>query len=268
MIIGKKEFDINKTYVMGILNVTPDSFSDGGKFNTPDAALFQCEKMISEGADILDIGGESSRPGYERVSEEEQLSRILPVLEEIRKRFDIPVSVDTTRAKVAECVIDAGCDLINDIWGLQDDPEMASVIAGKNVPCVLMHNRRDTDYRDFFEDLKDDLQRIRDHAIASGIEKDRIILDPGIGFAKNREQNLEAIKRLGELKTLGCPVLLGTSRKSVIGQTLDLPVEERLEGTLATTVFAVIHGCMFVRVHDVGENRRVIRMTEAILYGR
>lgn len=268
MKIGNTEFDRNKTYVMGILNVTPDSFSDGGKYNTPDAAFFHCEKMVAEGADILDIGAESSRPGYERVSEEEQISRLLPVLEGIRKRFDLPISVDTTRAKVAERAIDVGCDLINDIWGLSDDPEMASVIAKKQVPCVLMHNRKDTDYGDFFEDLKNDLQRTCEYALASGIEKEKIILDPGVGFAKNREQNLEVIRRIGELKKLGYPLLLGTSRKSVIGLTLDLPVEERLEGTLATTVFAVMGGCMFVRVHDVGENKRVIRMTQGILTGR
>lgn len=254
-----------RTYVMGILNVTPDSFSDGGKWDCPDQALRHVEEMVQAGADIIDIGGESTRPGYVMVSDQEEIDRVSPVIEAVKAEFDIPVSLDTYKGTVAKAGIAAGADLINDIWGLKYDDKIARVIAESGLACCLMHNRKNAVYRDFMQDLTDDLKGTLSLAAEAGIERDRIILDPGIGFAKSYEQNLEAIGRLEELRTLGCPVLLGCSRKSVIGLTLDLPVDQRMEGTLATTVVAVMKGCMFVRVHDVKENVRAIKMAEAVL---
>lgn len=265
MRIGTHEFDIEKqTYIMAILNVTPDSFSDGGKFKGVDAALKRAEQMQHEGAAILDIGGESTRPGYTPVSEEEEMLRVLPVIEAVKARMDIPVSIDTQKASVAEEAIHAGADLINDIWGLKKDPLMAEVIAKHQVACCLMHNRTNTEYGNFVEELMSDLQETLRLARKAGVESDKIILDPGVGFAKDYAQNLEVLANLNTVKSLGYPVLLGASRKSVIGLTLDLPSEERLEGTLATTVAAVQQGCAFVRVHDVKENFRAIQMAQAI----
>ena len=265
MKIGSREFDVkNHTYVMGILNVTPDSFSDGGNYTETDRALFHVEKMLEEGADLVDIGGESTRPGYVTVSEEEEIQRVCPIIEAIKSRFDVPVSLDTYKSKVAKAGIEAGADLINDIWGLQYE-EMAEVIAKAGLPCCLMHNRREAVYVNFMEDVAADLARTLHIARKAGISEDRIILDPGVGFAKTYEQNLEIINRLEELRIFECPILLGTSRKSVIGLTLDLPTAERLEGTLVTTVMAVMKGCSFVRVHDVKENVRAVKMAEAIL---
>ena len=264
MIIGNKEFDLkNKTYVMGILNATPDSFSDGGHYNQVDAALKHAEQMIKEGAAIIDVGGESTRPGYTMISEEEEIERVVPVIEAIKKQFDIPISIDTYKSKVAKAAVLAGADLINDIWGLKYNTKMAEVIAKHNVACCLMHNRKEAVYQDFFTDVMSDLKECVKLAETAGIAKEKIILDPGIGFAKSYEQNLEIIRRIGAFKELGLPILLGTSRKSVIGLTLDLPVTERLEGTLVTTVLAVMGGCSFVRVHDVLPNVRAIKMTEA-----
>lgn len=265
MKIGSREFDVkNHTYVMGILNVTPDSFSDGGNYTETDRALFHVEQMLKEGADLVDIGGESTRPGYVPVSEEEEIQRVCPIIEAIKSRFDVPVSLDTYKSKVAKAGIEAGADLINDIWGLQYE-EMAEVIAKAGLPCCLMHNRREAVYVNFMEDMAADLARTLHIARKAGISEDRIILDPGVGFAKTYEQNLEIINRLEELRIFECPILLGTSRKSVIGLTLDLPTAERLEGTLVTTVMAVMKGCSFVRVHDVKENVRAVKMAEAIL---
>jgi len=269
MRIGSRDFATSgHTYVMGILNVTPDSFSDGGKFNQMDAALKHAEEMIADGAAILDIGGESTRPGYTKISDEEEISRVVPVIEAVKKEFDIPISVDTYKSGVAKAAAEAGADLINDIWGLKYDDHMADVIAKSGLACCLMHNRDNAEYQNFMEDMKQDLRETIALAKAAGIEDDKIILDPGVGFAKSYENNLEAIRRLEELKELNYPVLLGTSRKSVIGLTLDLPAAERVEGTLVTTVMAVEADCMFVRVHDVKENYRAIQMTEAILYGK
>ena len=265
MKIGSREFDVKKhTYVMGILNVTPDSFSDGGNYTETDRALFRVEQMLKEGADLVDIGGESTRPGYVPVPEEEEIRRIYPIIEAVKSRFDVPVSLDTYKSKVAKAGIEAGADLINDIWGLQYE-EMAEVIAKAGLPCCLMHNRREAVYVNFMEDVAADLARTLHIARKAGISEDRIILDPGVGFAKTYEQNLEIINRLEELRIFECPILLGTSRKSVIGLTLDLPAAERLEGTLVTTVMAVMKGCSFVRVHDVKENVRAVKMAEAIL---
>lgn len=266
MKIGNREFVIGAhTYVMGILNVTPDSFSDGGKWKEMDRALLHAEQMIAEGADIIDVGGESTRPGYEKISVEEEISRIAPVIEGIKNRLDVPVSLDTYKAKVAEAGIRAGADMINDIWGLQYDPMMAEMIAGYDIPCCLMHNRQEENYREFLQDVAADLTETIRLAKQAGIKKDKIILDPGIGFAKGFEQNLEMLNHLECLQELGYPLLLGCSRKSVIGLALDLPSDQRLEGTLVTTVLAVQKGCSFVRVHDVKENVRAVRMTEAIL---
>ena len=266
MRIGNKDFNTKEhTYVMGILNVTPDSFSDGGKYSSLDAALKRAEEMMKEGAAILDIGGESTRPGYTKISDAEEMERIIPVIEAVKKELEIPVSVDTYKSAVAKAAIEAGADLINDIWGLKSDPYMAKVIADSKVACCLMHNRENTDYNNFVSDLLKDLRESVDLALKAGIRDDKIILDPGVGFAKSYEQNLLSLKHLSRLQQLGYPILLGTSRKSVIGLSLDLPKDERLEGTLATTALAVNSGCSFVRVHDVKANVRVVRMMEAIL---
>lgn len=267
MKIGTRVFDFkNRTYVMGILNVTPDSFSDGGKWNRLDAALRYTEQMISDGADIIDIGGESTRPGYAMISEEEEMERVLPVVEQVKKNFGIPVSADTYKSRVAKAAVSAGADLINDIWGLKYDPDMAGVIAKSGAACCLMHNRADMQYQDFMLDTVSDLRETVRIAKKAGIPDDKMILDPGVGFAKTYENNLEAIRRVGEFKALGYPILLGASRKSVIGLALKLPAEERTEGTLAVTVLAVMQHCEFVRVHDVKANVRAIRMAEAVLY--
>lgn len=266
MKIGNREFDLlNHTYIMGILNVTPDSFSDGGKFDQLDTALYQAEKMLKEGADIIDIGGESTRPGFAYVPAEEEIERTIPVIEGIQKRFDTVISIDTYKAETARAAIKAGASLVNDVWGLKRDDEIANVIAQAKVACCLMHNRTNTEYVHFMKDIKADLEESMELARKAGISKDQIILDPGVGFAKSVEQNLEAIGKVGELLEFGCPVLLATSRKSVIGKTLDLEVDQRLEGTLVTTVMGVMAGCSFVRVHDVKENKRAIQMTRAIL---
>lgn len=264
--IGSKKFDTrNHTYIMGILNLTPDSFSDGGKWNRMEDAKRHTEDMIREGMDIIDVGGESTRPGYMLLSDAEEITRIVPAIRMIKENFDIPISVDTYKSEVAKAAIAAGADLINDIWGLKYDPKMAEVIAESGVSCCLMHNRDQADYQDFMTDMQEDLQETVCLAISAGITDEKIILDPGVGFGKTYENNLEAINRLEELHELSYPILLGTSRKSVIGLTLDLPAKERVEGTLATTVMGVMKGAAFVRVHDVKENYRIIKMTEAIL---
>ena len=266
MKIGNREFDTRShTYIMAILNVTPDSFSDGGKWNSLDAALAHTEEMIRQGADIIDVGGESTRPGHLRISDEEEAARIAPVIEAIRQRFDIPVSVDTYKSAVAETALQAGAHLINDIWGFQYDEKMAPLTARYGAACCLMHNKDQAVYRDFFPDMLHETAECVQIARKAGIPDDRILLDPGIGFGKTREMNLETLHYLERFHTLGYPMLLGASRKSVIGLTLDLPADQRLEGTLVTTMLAVMKGYAFVRVHDIRENLRVIRMTEAIL---
>lgn len=266
MKIGNRVFDTEtKTYIMGILNVTPDSFSDGGKFNHLDAALAHAEEMIRDGADIIDVGGESTRPGYTKISDQEEIERTVPVIEALKKNFDVPVSIDTYKSEVAKATVAAGADLVNDIWGLKYDEQMAQVIADHHVACCLMHNRKNTEYKSFMKDMLDDLSETISIAKNAGIEDDKIILDPGVGFAKSYENNLEAIAKVDRLMELGYPVLLGTSRKSVIGLTLDLPSDQRVEGTIVTSVYAVQKKCAFVRVHDVKENARAIRMMNAIL---
>ena len=266
MKIGKYEFDLlHKGYIMGILNVTPDSFSDGGKFQSVDLALKQAERMINEGAAILDIGGESTRPGHKKITDQEEIERVVPVIEAVKKNFDIAVSLDTYKYEVSKAGIAAGADMINDIWGLKWDGTMAKVIAEAGIPCCLMHNRKDTNYQNLIEDVLADLQESADMALAAGIAREHIILDPGIGFAKDLDQNLSVMKHVGRLKELGYPVLLGTSRKSMIGLTLDLPVTEREEGTMTTSVMGLMAGCSIFRVHDVKTNMRGLSMAQAIL---
>jgi len=264
MIIRNKEFKDN-TYIMGILNVTPDSFSDGGKWNSIDAALYRCEKMISEGAAIIDVGGESTRPGYTEITVREETERVVPVIEAIRSRFDIPVSVDTYKSEVAKSALQAGADMINDIWGFKRDTKIASVCKEYNAACCLMHNRNNDAYNDFYEDLLSDLKESIEIAKSAGIADDKICIDPGVGFAKKLEQNLMITQNVDVLQSLGYPILLGTSRKSMIGLTLGTDKGERLEGTLATTVLAVQKGCLFVRVHDIKENYRIIKMMKALM---
>ena len=269
MIIGNQEFlEEGHTYVMGILNVTPDSFSDGGRYNHLDAALKHTEQMIKDGAAIIDVGGESTRPGHEKITDQEEIDRILPVIEKIKQEFSVPVSLDTYKAAVAKEGIQAGADLLNDIWGLQYDPVMGKIVADSGVAYCLMHNRdkitEEMDADLFIGQMKEDAKR----ALDAGIKKERIILDPGVGFAKPQEQNLMTIANLDRLKALGYPVLLGTSRKSVIGYVLDVPTDKRLVGTLATSAVAVQTGCMFVRVHDVKENVELIQMLERIRESR
>ncbi|AIY83443.1 dihydropteroate synthase [Clostridium baratii str. Sullivan] len=266
MKIGNKEFDLKeRTYVMGILNVTPDSFSDGGKFNEVDAALRRVKEMIEEGADIIDVGGESTRPNFEVVKEEEEINRVVPIIKAIKENFDIPVSIDTYKSKTAEAAINAGADIINDIWGLKKDKDMAKVAAKYNVPCILMHNRENKEYNDLMKDVVFDLLESINIALNAGVSRENIILDPGIGFAKTLNENLIVMNNLEKIKDLGYPVLLATSRKSMIGLTLDEPVDQRVEGTIATTVLGITKGCEFVRVHDIRENKRACVMTDAML---
>jgi len=267
MKIGNKEFKIGeRTYIMGILNFTPDSFSDGGVFNNIELAIEHVRKMIDDGVDIIDVGGESTRPGYTLISDEEEINRVVPIIKAIKENFDISISIDTYKAKVAEKALQAGADLINDIWGFKKEKDMAKVAAKYNVPCCLMHNRDNEDYKNLMEDILDDLRESIKIAKEAGVKDENIILDPGIGFAKTYEQNLETMRNLERFRELGYPVLLGTSRKRMIGLTLDLPVEERVEGTVATTVVGIMKdACDFVRVHDVLQNARAAKMTDAIV---
>ena len=301
MIIGNSTFDTKRrAYVMGILNVTPDSFSDGGKFNNLDDALFHAERMIKDGAAIIDVGGESTRPGYVMIPDDEEIERTAPVIEALKKRFDAVISLDTYKSRVAAAGIAAGADMINDIWGLKCDSDMADVISRAGVSCCLMHNRllpgeagRDSEHgRDdenehgrgagreagsmslscsggccsskIEEDVLFDLRESVFKAKRAGIADERIMIDPGIGFGKTYEMNLRMLGHLSALSELGFPVLLGTSRKSVIGMTLKNAVDERCAGTVATTVYGFLCGCRFFRVHDVKENVDALRMITAI----
>ncbi len=259
-------FDYGKrTYIMGILNVTPDSFSDGGNFNNIDTAVNHAKKMINDGADIIDLGGESTRPGHTYVDSQEEKRRILPVIKKLKEEIQVPISVDTYKADVAEASLELGVEMINDIWGLTKDKNMANVIAKYDAYVCIMHNQDTTEYnKDIMEAIKEFLQNSIDLALKSGIKKEKIVLDPGIGFGKTFEQNLEVLKRLDEIKTLGYPVLLGTSRKSVIGNVLNVEPKERLEGTIATTVLGIRDGVDIVRVHDVKENLKAAKMADAI----
>ncbi|MUT67664.1 dihydropteroate synthase [Paenibacillus sp. NEAU-GSW1] len=267
---GKVQLELgSRTLIMGILNATPDSFSDGGRHNEVEAAAAHAAAMVEAGADIIDIGAESTRPGYVPISSEEELRRLLPVIEAVRKALPhIAISVDTYKAETARRALEAGAHIINDIWGLRYDPLMASVAAEYGCPVVITHNRTDSEYSDLVADVLADLQTSIDIARQAGIKESDIWLDPGFGFAKSYEDHLKLMGQLQALNALGYPVLLGTSRKRFIRQTLDLPVSELAEGTAATTALGIAQGCQIVRVHDVRANARTARMTDAIVYPR
>jgi dihydropteroate synthase len=271
-----------RTYLMGILNVTPDSFSGdgllsetegegGGGAGAPDPieiAVATGRRMVGEGADILDVGGESTRPGHEPVPLDEERRRVVPVIAGLRAALpDIPLSVDTTKPAVAEAALAAGADLVNDVWGVGDDDSLARLAADHGVPLVVMHNRAEARYTTFLPELIADLQRAIERALALGVRWDDLIVDPGFGFGKTPEHNLELMRELGSLTMLGRPILLGTSRKSTLGRILDLPVGERLEATLATTALGIAGGADIVRVHDVAANVRAARISDAIVRG-
>ncbi|MER2058791.1 MAG: dihydropteroate synthase [Niallia sp.] len=254
-----------KTMVMGILNVNPDSFSDGGKYNKIEAALSRARQMVEDGADIIDIGGESTRPGYTEISVEEELERVIPIIERLTREVDVPLSIDTYKGEVARQSLQAGAHIINDIWGAKRDLRMATVAAEFQAPIILMHNRNNLDYNSFLDDVLADLQESVDIAKAAGVPNDKIILDPGIGFAKDLNRNLEMMRGLDKLVDMGYPVLLATSRKSLIGNVLNLPVTERMEGTGATICYGIQKGCHIIRVHDVKEMTRMTRMMDALM---
>lgn len=269
-----------RTYLMGIVNVTPDSFSGDGVLDT-EKAVRQGIAMEKEGADILDVGGESTRPGSVPLSLEDELVRVIPVIEQLTKVVKIPISIDTYKSEVARRAVEAGAKIVNDVWGGNMEPEILNVAAEKNVLIILMHNRSQPknaeqkeklggryigmEYKDLIADIKVDLQKSVDAALAAGVKKENIVIDPGIGFGKTVEQNLELVDRLGELRDLGYPVLVGPSRKSFVGYTLDLPPEERLEGTAAAVALCIDRGADIVRVHDVASMCRVAKLTDAIV---
>lgn len=261
-----KTLEIGKrTYIMGILNMTPDSFSDGGKYNTLEKGIERALQMIEEGADIIDVGGESTRPGYTPVDEEEEIRRVIPVIERLSKISDVIISVDTMKANVALRALEAGAHIVNDVWGLQRDPKMAEVVAKYKAGVVMMHNSILAEYGDVVKSIIDFLKKSIEIAEKAGIERNQMIVDPGIGFGKTLEHNLEVMNRLEELKVLGLPVLLGTSRKSMIGKVLNVDVEDRLEGTAATVAVGIVKGVDIIRVHDVKEMSRVAKMTDAMV---
>ncbi|MBI4298920.1 MAG: dihydropteroate synthase [Chloroflexi bacterium] len=273
--IGGRQFRWGeRTYVMGVINVTPDSFSGDGLGYEVDAAIEQALRFEAEGADILDVGGESTRPpgriygkGATHLSEEEELRRVIPTIERITKEAKIPVSIDTYKASVALRALEAGAAMVNDVWALQADPFMAEVVANAKVAVVLMHNQPGTRYENLIPNVISGLDERMKTALKAGIPEKNIILDPGIGFGKNPGQNVEILQRFDALKVLGRPLLVGTSRKSVIGEVLGLPVDQRLEGTAATIALAIAKGVDMVRVHDVREIVRVVRMSDAIVRG-
>lgn len=264
---GKVTLDFRQeTVVMGILNVTPDSFSDGGQYDEVELALRHVEQMLADGAKIIDIGGESTRPGHKPVSLEEELARTVPIIEAIAQKFDCIISIDTYKAEVAEAAIKAGAHIINDIWGAKREPEIAKVAATYHVPIILMHNREEAVYeKSLVEEVMLDLQESIQIALDAGVAKEHIWLDPGIGFAKDTAENIEAMKGLSEIVYMGYPVLLGTSRKSLIGNVLHIPVEERLTGTAATVCYGIERGCHIMRVHDVKEISEASRMMDVLI---
>ena len=283
--INGQEFNWGeRTYIMGILNLTPDSFSGDGLYSGEDVvsnALTQARHFVETGADMLDVGGESTRPGSEPVNAEDEMQRVIPVVEALASEFDIPISIDTYKASVADAALEAGAHLVNDVWGLRADPDLAGVIADRKAPVILMHNRSKpanaevqqrlgghyvgVEYEDLLEDIKRELLESVALAQAADIPEEHIILDPGIGFGKTIEQNLELLNRTDEIRSLGYPVLLGPSRKSFIGYTLDLPPDQRAEGTAASVAVGIMRGADIVRVHDVKMITRVVKMTDAIV---
>ncbi|WP_027701852.1 dihydropteroate synthase [Metaclostridioides mangenotii] len=255
-----------RTYIMGILNVTPDSFSDGGDFDNIDRAIKHAKEMVEQGADIIDLGGESTRPGHTVISSQEEIERITPVIKRLKTETSVHVSVDTYKSDVAEAALKLGADMINDIWGLQKDDLMAEVIAKYDAEVCIMHNQDGTEYKDdIMTSIKSFLNKSIEIALNAGVKKEKIVLDPGIGFGKTFEQNIEVLKRMVELKDLGYPILLGTSRKRVIANVLNTDPKDRMEGTVATTVLGIKDGVDIVRVHDVLENSRAAKMADAII---
>jgi len=282
--IGPAEFAWgSRTYVMGILNVTPDSFSGDGLLVAADlqvagrppltadpvrAAVAMARQMVADGADILDIGGESTRPGHAAVGAREESARVFPVIAAVRAALPAtPISVDTTKVAVAQAALDAGADLINDVWGVGADESLVRLAAARRVPLVIMHNRAEASYADLITEIVADLRVALDRAIALGMDPDDLIVDPGFGFGKTPEHNLTVLRELGALRVLGRPILLGTSRKSTLGHVLDLPPDERLEATIATTAIGIMEGADIVRVHDIRPNVRAARMTDAVVRG-
>ncbi|RLL41663.1 dihydropteroate synthase [Oceanobacillus piezotolerans] len=262
-----KTLDLNeRTHIMGILNVTPDSFSDGGSYTTLDNAIIQAKRMVAEGADVIDIGGESTRPGHIPVSAEEEIQRVVPVIKALKEHIDIPISIDTFKADTAKAAVEAGADIINDIWGAKKDPGIASVAAELNVPIILMHNRESTDYHSLINDMKQDLEESIEIAIRAGVPKEHIILDPGVGFAKSAEENMMVMNRLEEFVNMGYPFLLATSRKRFIGSVLQIKEpKERDIGTGATTCLGIVKGAHMVRVHNVALHKQLAVMTDTML---
>ena len=257
----------SRTYVMGVVNVTPDSFSGDGLAHDADAALEQALRFQAEGADIIDVGGESTRPGHTPVSADEEIRRVVPVIRLLASRLHVPISVDTYKLKVAREALAAGASMINDVWGLKREPALADLAAREGAPIILMHNQNGTAYADLLSDVVASLHASMKTALEAGVPPENVILDPGLGFGKTAEHNLELLRRLSELRSIGRPLLVGTSRKSTIGLVLDLPVEERLEGTAATVALAIAGGADVVRVHDVRAMSRVARMSDAIVRG-
>ena len=269
---GRSFFWGVRTYVMGVVNVSPDSFSGDGVGGNVQAAVDQARRLEEEGADIIDVGGESTRafagrPQYTPIPDEEELRRVMPVLERLVPQVSVPVSIDTYKSSVARRAVEAGVSMLNDVWGLKHDPALAEVAASFDVPLILMHNQAATYYRDLLSEVKASLEQSVRQALDMGVSRQRIILDPGIGFGKTPEHNLEVLRRLRELKALGYPLLVGPSRKSFIGLVLDLPVDQRIEGTAATVALSIAHGVDIVRVHDVKAMVRVARMTDAVVRG-
>ncbi|WP_322908078.1 dihydropteroate synthase [Paenibacillus campi] len=255
------------TKIMGILNITPDSFSDGGNYTSVERAVAHALQMVAEGADVIDIGGESTRPGHAPVSEAEELSRVLPVIAALHKQLpQLPLSIDTYKAEVARQSIQAGAHIVNDVWGGMADERMFEVVAQLGCPYILMHNRHNMDYDDLAVNVRSDLEQRIEQAIATGIDPGQIILDPGIGFAKTGAHNLQLMRRLDELHSLGYPLLLGTSRKRFIRGVLDADADDVVEGTLATTAFGIAQGCGMIRVHDVRANKKLAMMCDAMLH--
>ena len=254
-----------RTYVMGILNRTPDSFSDGGKYTDLNGAIEHCLSMVADGADIIDIGGESTRPNAVTVDVDSEIERVVPLIKAVSQKINIPISVDTYNAKTAECAIKAGANMVNDVWGLMADNQMADVVAQYNVPVCIMHNKKTTEYENLIFDILKDLEKSIDLAIKSGIKNENIIIDPGVGFGKTYEQNIEVMKNLESFKTLGYSILLGISRKSIIGLTLDLEPSQRLEGTIALNTIGIMKGADIIRVHDVQQCKRSAIMTDRVV---
>ncbi|KIL52481.1 dihydropteroate synthase [Jeotgalibacillus campisalis] len=261
-----KQLDLSqKTAIMGILNVTPDSFSDGGQFDEQQKAVEKAKEMVQQGADIIDIGGESTRPGHQPVSAEEEIARVVPMIRAIVKEVDVPISIDTYKASTAQAAIEAGASIINDVWGAKREPEIADLAAQYQVPIILMHNRTNRQYDSFMKEALEDLNESILIAKQAGVQNNQIILDPGIGFVKSQKQNIEMMKNLDKVVEMGYPVLLGTSRKSMIGNILDLPASERMEGTGATVCFGIQKGCHIMRVHDVKEIARMAKVMDVLV---